>query len=256
MSIFNFRNRILPAVIFAITGFILNQTKSDAQSVSYLVNGVSANAVSASTSFSASGDTLTMMLTNTTAGGTLNRSDLLCSVYFSFANGTNPTLNYLTATGTVTPTSGADLTNQDLRAVTNGQNTWAYQSFSSLTFSGVSYEHGLSTVGNSSFTGGAFPGSLVGNDDYAIIAPGTNRAISGLNNIPLVRNSVTYTFSGFTGRNLSDIDHVLFGFTSSGGVMLEGTKFVVPEPSTYAMFGGMAFAGFLGLRRRIRSRRK
>lgn len=221
-------------------------------------------AISAQAQLSISGDLLTLTLQNTSAA-TLRPSSLLTSYYFDVISGAGvrPELELVSATGDVWETSrkdpdvlkqgGADLIARDKK-----DNTWLFRSFEGVAdpFQGF----GVSTVGNSDLDPINFNGSIVGGMDYGIYV---DEVISqNLNKRLLVKDSVTFVFSGVAGYANSDIlSAAAFGFGTSPETILGERPpseippaGVVPEPLTMALFGFGA-AGMAGyVRRRIGNR--
>jgi hypothetical protein len=222
---------------------------------------VGTHGVSASANISTSGSNLLLQLCNTTAGGTLARSDVLTGVYMAF-NGTTPSLTFLDGRGdTYAATTTSTLTTNVSLVGDSGSNSGKFQlkSFPSFVQGGTQYEWGVGTVGNSGLSGagGSFNGSIVGNDDYTLIAPGTDRSAASVDNVITVKNCATFTFGGYSGHTASEIDHVLFSFGSAPDATIMATTVVAPtpEPGVVALAAGIGSFGLLALRRRYMLRK-
>ena len=209
------------------------------------------NTVSAASSFTITGNTLTLTLSNTTLGGTLRRGDVLQGVAFDIS-GPNPSLSLsnvmLTdATDRIFTSKTASNTSNPLGG-----------SYTNVLGSSPIAEFGVSSSG---FSGAFAAGNLNrgnGGTDYGIVADGTFPAPpgSGTNNsfnnsaFPLIQNSLTFTLNGIAGISESQIQNVkfLFGTDGTGVVSARG---VVPEPASLTLLGlGGAFLGANALRRR------
>ncbi|MEP6754161.1 MAG: XDD4 family exosortase-dependent surface protein [Chthonomonadales bacterium] len=255
--------RIVLSGMLSLCGLaaLLAPQKSSGQLYTFSASGNATNPVTASVSFQTSGptnDLLNIVLCSTSA--TTSRSDVLTAVYFGVTY-TPTALALAAASGTVTPVSGADQPNTSLVADTGAnKGKWTESSFSGLTntapgSNGHGLDYGIGTAGNSSVTNGQFAGSVVGNDDYTLIGPGTDRTISGLNNIILTRNCASFQLSGFAGHTVQQIDSVMVTWNSTGQYQAAGTfdpKKSTPEPGTWAMLCGISVGGVLALRKRRR----
>ena len=188
------------------------------------------------------GNTLTIVLTNTSPVDSLNPNDVLGSYYFDIVDGLNnrPTLTYTSATGDVyladkdapdtLQTAGADL-----RALVAGDNTWQFLAMDpSLTpFLGF----GIGTVGNSTLSPNSFMGNIVDAIDYAIYKGDITTA--NLDGKLLVKETATFTFSGLTGFTQADISpNFAFGLGTAPDSLL------IPAPGSIVLLaGGMLLGG-------------
>ncbi|MHC4783682.1 MAG: PEP-CTERM sorting domain-containing protein, partial [Planctomycetota bacterium] len=107
--------------------------------------------------------------------------------------------------------------------------TWQFVDFGAEmlppTINNVTGGFGLGTVGNGAVDNN-FNGSVVGTVDYSIYAP------ANLNNVELVRDSATFTFTGVSGYTEADIvDLYAFGLGTAPDSLL------IPEPATMALLG-------------------
>ncbi|MHC5174052.1 MAG: PEP-CTERM sorting domain-containing protein, partial [Planctomycetota bacterium] len=111
--------------------------------------------------------------------------------------------------------------------------TWQFVDFGAEmlppTINNVTGGFGLGTVGNGAVDNN-FNGSVVGTVDYSIYAPPIDTA--NLNNVELVRDSATFTFTGVSGYTEADIvDLYAFGLGTAPDSLL------IPEPATMALLG-------------------
>ena len=195
---------------------------------------------------SAAAGSMCITITNTTAGGTLNRSDVLSGFFFDVGSA-NPTLTLASGTGTVVQNGLPPIANADLNFTSAGKGRYIVKGAPGTTLgtniNGVAfpYEYGVSTVGYS----GIFNGGQVGNDDYAIVSVGTNLTVSGINSIPLVQTTATFVIAGFGTNSLSQIQNVTLGYGSLPDLLLT-TTVQAPEPRMGAsllaalIIGGLA----------------
>ena len=186
---------------------------------------------------SISGDTLTVVLANTTparsgVSGSAVRADLLSSFYFDIGDGTGrPTLSGFAASGDVwhvySRAGDVDVGTGSISYADTGRGGWVFESWrdwdSEGPLSGM-FGFGLGTVGNNSsgliprHSVWNFPGNLVGGSDYSIYGSGevdTNR--TSLNDLLLVQGMATFTFTGVSGWTEEDIGPVAFGLGSGPG---------------------------------------
>lgn len=192
---------------------------------------------SGSAMFTISGDTLTLVLTNTTLPRTLAQGNAMTGVTFDVGNGSA----VLTLTSTAL-TSGADYWTSKFAtnnaAALNG-------SWTNVLGASPLAAYGVATTGfNGRFNGGSI---ALGNaaPNYGIVAAGTfdgtNVAFGG-SQFPFVQNSMTFTFTGVLGFTEAQIGNVslLFGTDGTGIVR-------VPAPGSLALVG---LAGLVAARRR------
>ncbi len=223
--------------------------------------GTNGSNLSASVTFDIlSGNTLQVVLTNTSNVDVNDNPDVLQAVFFNIAG--TPTLTYndanLTAgssfIGTVLAPGSTDVAAE-----------WAYLQNSSGLGQGVTQDYGLSSAGYSIFGpgnvlgGAAHPdqggsGSPPAGGDFGLVSAGYSTAgdANGFTNQnPHIKNSVTFLLTGFTG-SLSDISGVRFQYgTATTETSLTGTPSAVPEPATWAlMLLGFAAIGVSVRRRR------
>lgn len=200
-------------------------------------SGDSGNALSASANFTAAGNILTIVLTNTSTGISSSPADTLGTLVWNLP-------------GTVVTSS---LTNNvSLGAGAVKQNNTAYGSSFDLnqeymyndavTIGSTSYGHGVSSVGLGEFAtnndtfyerlrGQGNAGSSMADRFSISSAAGTSGAA---NNFPVVNNSLTFTLLFNSPVNVSQIDKV--GFSFGSGSQTNGVG-VVPEPASMAILG-------------------
>lgn len=222
--------------------------------------------VSARADFTISGNTLTLVLANTSAANSTDPADALSSFYFDIVrNGLRPTLSYASADGPLyllrktapderfyyrpSPTVGVTGTFikgpgiSDLRALKAGDQTWQ---FSQATLGQLNPSlppgmgFGIGTVANSGFgSTNDFDSAWVGTGNtminFSIVraAGFADLQPNGiLNGGYLLENSGTFTFTGIDGWSLNDIrKECTFGF----GTGPDGVVTVAPEPSAVVL---------------------
>ena len=202
--------------------------------------------VSAKAVFSVSGGTLTIVLTNISSSATPRPGATLTGIGFSIT-GSSPALDL----STTALTSGSKIwTSSTSSNVTDAlAGSWTDKVDSSPP-SGIKY--GVATTGaNGNFNGNGI--ELGGSDpDYGIAAAGSFPGGFGgsPNQYPYIQDSLTFTFSGATGLDLSKLTNVQFFFGTNGDYFA-GKPDAVPEPSTLAIagLGALGLIGY-GLRRR------
>jgi hypothetical protein len=241
--------------------------------VTFSGNGIGENsqAVSASVQFSVSGNTLTVILANTSVNPTQSNGSVITGVVFdiepdlagslAFSPANNPSLTagsniYVDHSGN----GNSQVVRIDNAAPLGGSYT------SSLTDVSLGDFGVATTGGNGIFAAG--PITLGnGGPDYGLVAPGTFPAgvdgqtflvgNSGPNNLPFVQNSVTFVFT-FTGT-LTESQIVGANFlVGTAGDYFPGfpppTQTGVPEPASFVAWGIGSLA-ILGMAR-LRSRRR
>ncbi len=190
------------------------------------------------------GNTLTVVLTNTTSPRTAAQGNALTGVSFD-VNGMHPTLSL---TG-ITLTAGSQLWTSKTASTTSASLSG---SWTDALGSSPLGDYGVATTGfGSRFAAGNI---TLGNGgpNYGIVAAGTfdgtNVAFSG-SQFPFVQDSLTFTFTGASGLNESQISDVklLFGTDGTGvvGATTGPSITAVPEPSS-VMLGLSAAAGLSG----------
>lgn len=194
--------------------------------------------VSGSALFTISGNTLTLVLTNTTLPRTTAQGNAMTGVTFDIGGG-SPVLT-LTSTAL---TSGSDFwtskTATNNAAALNG-------SWTNVLGASPLGEYGVATTGfNGRFQGGSI---ALGNSapNYGIVAAGTfdgtNVAFGG-SQFPFVQNSMTFTFTGVAGFTESQIGNVKLLFGTDG----TGIITAIPAPGSLALIG---LGGLVAARRR------
>jgi hypothetical protein len=187
--------------------------------------------VSLQADLSISGDTLTVVLANTTpsrsgVSGSTVRADLLSSFYFDIGNGSGrPTLSSFGASGDVwhvhNKAGDVDMGSESISYSNTGRGGWVFESWrdwgSEGPLSGM-FGFGLGTVGNNGSSViprdsvWNFPGNRVGGLDYSIYGSGeVNTNKTSLNDLLLVQGMATFTFRGISGWTEADVGQVAFG---------------------------------------------
>jgi hypothetical protein len=220
---------------------------SAAPSRAGIVYAGSSGSLSASADFSLSGNTLTVILTNTSAADVLVPSDVLTGVFFN-------------TTHTLTPVS-ASLNGSTVfyGSLTNVGDGWGYASgvLADGENSAISASGAVTGLGHSNFSGA---NNMLQNIDYGILSAGDNSATGNggvTGHGPLIKNSVLFTLTAASGFSLSELgDSVVFQY----GTQLTETHFsgnrtpdvsVVPAPPSSILLGiGVAVLAWQRLPRR------
>ncbi|MEN6384434.1 MAG: PEP-CTERM sorting domain-containing protein [Phycisphaerales bacterium] len=182
-------------------------------------------------------DLLTLQLFNFSPLTSNSPDDLLSSYFFDIYNsiGQRPELVLISARGDVYQTNkkSADklqTASADLKAVKSNDNTWIYKPMNPAYNPYLGFAVG--TVGNGNLNPNGFPGNIVGAIDYSIYTG--DIATQSLSNKLLVKDSLTFTFSGLTGFAESDIsNYFMFGMGTKPDTILLN----IPEPATLIILG-------------------
>jgi hypothetical protein len=214
----------------------------------------SGNSVSGSAEFSIAGDVLTVILTNTTAGGTLVRGDILTGLSWD-VTGSNPALT-LTSIALTAPGAG---TGQDRiftsATASNTSNSLSGSWTNQLGDSPIG-EYGIATTGFEEAFKAAGITRGTGGGNYGIVSDATTFANSSFNGsaFPLIKDSLTFKFSGAAALSIDRINSVklLYGTNGTGRVT---TNIVprIPEPGTLSLLAAGIPAAVVFLRRRRRA---
>lgn len=236
---FNFAFRRVSVLAFGLATFGL---PAIAGAITFNLNGVSnasGNNLSAQATFTVSGTTLTIVLTNTASSAAMNGADVLDGLYFDIS-GTNPVFS----AGNAALTAGSSfvLMNNGPTSGNPLNDEWMFDS----PVPALGSEYGLGSTGfpgfntnNDTFTEVFWAGNAMAgaNDDYGLV-PTAGITVGSPSNV-YVNNSVTFTFTLSSAISESDIENVMVSYGSDG-------QTVVPEPATLAALG----IGALGLLRR------
>lgn len=187
--------------------------------------------------FSIAGDTLTVILTNTTAPRTTAQGNAMTGVIFDIAGGAPS----LALTGTAM-TAGSLLWTSKFASTGSASLHGSWTSNLGVSPLGM---YGAATTG----FGGAFHGGSIsignGGPNHGIVAAGTfdgTNVSFGGGLYPFIQNSLTLTFSGASGINESQIANVLLLFGTDGTGIVE-----TPAPGAAVL---AAMGGLVALRRR------
>lgn len=250
----------------ALAALMIGLFPASAPAAIFLGSGLSpenSNSVSAKADFSIVGDVLTLVLTNTTAGGTKAQGDALTGVVFDLTKSPLPNLTL----ASIALTSGSKIyTSSGINNATALSGSWTDD------LAGAVHDFGVATTGfNGLFVGGSISRGNA-SPDYGIIAgTGTNgtgsmRTPFDGSKRPLILNSLTFKFNGAKGLTESQITDVSFLFGTAGGALIgatldqppetlnhvNGDLVSAPEPSSLIVFGlvFVAVGGYGRLRRR------
>ncbi len=197
------------------------------------------------------GDVLTIVFYNTSPVHSQNPSDVCASYYFDIYNGANvrPVLTYQSATGNVwlankNNPDTLQTANANLKAVASGDHTWQFKNMNAAQSPFLGF--GLGTVGNNDLTPNDFMVNIVGNIDYSLYAGDVTTP--NLNSKVLVKDHITFTFTGLTGFTEDDISPA---FAVGLGTRPD-SLLLTPEPATIVPLLGVSL---FGLHRRVRRRR-
>lgn len=212
-------------------------------------NNPEASATASGTaSFSISGDTLTLVLTNTTSPRTTAQGNALTGVAFD-VDSASPVLSLAG-----TALDGASrIWTSELASNTSDPLAGSWTNVLGATPLAA---YGIATTGfNGRFNGGSIS---LGNSspNYGIVAAGTfdgtNVAFGG-SQFPFIQNAMAFTFTGLTGISESQIANVklLFGTDGTGIITTTTTTTPVPEPVTSVLtLGAVVGLAYARARRR------
>lgn len=178
---------------------------------------------SGTATFNISGDTLTIVLKNTTDPRTAEQGNVLSGVAFDLASA-SPTLS-LTGTGL---DGASEIWTSE--TVSNTSDPLA-GSWTNVLGGSPLADYGVATTGfNGRFNGGSITLGNAG-PNYGIVAAntfdGTNVSFGG-SQFPFIQDSMIFTFSGISGVSEAQIENVQILFGTDGTGIITMTK--VPEP--------------------------
>jgi hypothetical protein len=205
-------------------------------------SGDTGNPLHARASFTASGNVLTIVLSNLSTGPSASPADTLGTLVWNMPG----TIVTPSLTNAVTLGASTVIENNASYGSSFDLNK-EYMYANNLTLASNTFQHGISSVGIGVFAtnndtfyerlrGEGNAGSTPSDAFSIASAAGTTGAA---NNFPLVKNSITVTLLSSAPVNLANISNV--GFSFGSGAQTVG---IVPEPTSLAFVGLAALAAF------------
>ena len=260
------KSRSLFGLITILT-FAWLAPRADAATTATFSN--TASGLSASATFTISGNTLTILLTNTdtaTGGGApQNSANVLSGLFFNLGATLSPGSATLPGGSSIIQTGNCDVNNCVGKTDVGGE--WSYASGGASWLAGTN--QGISSSGylNNNTSSGNFgsaatnyqsPAALDG-IQFGIVPDGwvAGSGNGGLDNNALIEGSVQFVLTGVAGLQASDISNVYFTYgtsanentlrgTTSGAQSSSGSS--VPEPALLSLIG----LGAVGVARRLK----
>ena len=231
-----------------------------------------ANGLSASATFTISGDTLTILLTNTDTavggGAAQNSANVLSGLFFNLGATLAPVSALLPGGSSIIQTGNCDVNNCVGKTDVGGE--WSYASGGASWLAGTN--QGISSSGylNNNTSSGNFgtaatnyqhPDALNG-IEFGIVPDGwvAGSGNPGLDSNALIEGSVQFVLTGVAGLTEQDIKNVYFTYGTSAreGTLVGTTSGVqssngssVPEPALLSLIGLGAVAVARRLKRAV-----
>jgi hypothetical protein len=244
-KLFSFRAALIMLLMFA------SMTGVKADSITYVTSGtITGISEAASASFDFAGNTLTIILQNTSgaAASTVGPGSILTGLFFNLTG--DPTLAPVSAT--VSPGSVIGYTGCDLAGPQNGDNALACQNTTNVGGE-FAYVHNLlggpapQAITGSSYIAGTMANFAGSNLDRPDELNGTNFGLIGASwstfngdatGEPLINGAVTFMLTGIANLNRSNLSSVSFQYSNSlTGTNLAGTCSVNCAPPTCEELG-------------------
>jgi len=234
-----YKSKVSALAVFALA-FFANASTASADFVTFNASGP--NGLSASVTFEVSGGNLIVTLTNTASMDVWSSNQVLTAVFFSLPGGLTPvSANVASGSEVDNPTDAGN------DAFPNVGGEWAYAS--GLNVSGSN--QGIGSAGFDIFGSNDLfsdmdldPPASPNGINYGITTADDDpdNSNGGLEDMPLISNSVVFTLSGWDSDwSLSDITDVFFQY----GTSLSEPQLAVPEPGVLALLTiglvGLAF---------------